>query len=301
LIESRGLAKDSHVGPHVVHALRDVSIIVHHGEFVAVVGPAGSGKSTFLNLVGCLDSPTEGTYFLDGRDVSHLSWDAQADVRNKKIGFVFQTFNLLPRMTALENVERPLVYTDPPPRERRALARAVLAAVGLTGRAHHHPVQLSGGQQQRVGIAGALVNDPVLVLADEPTGNLDTQTSAEVMTIFEALNRRGITIMLVTHEPDIAGHAGRVISFRDGVVIADEATAAPRPAGPHRGAGPGRAPSSRRRRSSWRRSSLPDPRRHRHRARCDDHRRAPVRVDVRAQVTEPIRVIESPGPGGIGP
>jgi putative ABC transport system ATP-binding protein len=219
LIETRGVDKDYHLGAHVVPALREVSVTIRAGEFVAVVGPSGSGKSTFLNVLGCLDNPTAGTYALDGRDVSGLSWDEQADVRNQKIGFVFQTFNLLPRMTALENVELPLVYSGRPPLTRRARAQAALAAVGLSDRAHHRPLQLSGGQQQRVGIARALVNDPLLVLADEPTGNLDSQTGAEVMAIFQALNRRGITIVLVTHETDIAGYAERLLTFRDGRLV----------------------------------------------------------------------------------
>jgi putative ABC transport system ATP-binding protein len=229
-IEARDLSKDYQVGPHVVHALRGVSVAIGAGEFVAVVGPSGSGKSTFLNLIGCLDAPSAGTYLLDGRDVSRLTADEQADVRSRKIGFVFQTFNLLPRITALDNVELPLVYNGTPPRERRARARAALAAVGLSDREHHHPVQLSGGQQQRVGLARALVNDPLLVLADEPTGNLDTRTGTEVMAIFQTLNRRGITIVLVTHEADIAAYAGRVLTFRDGRVIADEPVADPRQA-----------------------------------------------------------------------
>jgi putative ABC transport system ATP-binding protein len=230
LIETRALAKDYHVGPNVVHALRGVSVTIRSGEFVAVVGPSGSGKSTFLNLIGCLDGPSAGEYRLDGRDVSRLTWDERAEVRNQKIGFVFQTFNLLPRMTALQNVELPLVYNGTSPAARRERARAALAAVGLADREHHHPVQLSGGQQQRVGVARALVNEPRLVLADEPTGNLDSQTGAEVMAIFEALNRRGITIVLVTHEADVAAYAGRVLGFRDGVVTADSPGAPSRPA-----------------------------------------------------------------------
>jgi len=230
LIDARGLTKDYHVGPHVVHALRGVSVTVEWGEFVAVMGPSGSGKSTFLNMIGCLDSPSAGEYRLDGRDVARLSGDEQADVRNQKIGFVFQTFNLLPRITALANVELPLLYNDTPTQARRARARAALAAVGLAEREHHHPVQLSGGEQQRVGLARALVNDPILVLADEPTGNLDSHTGAEVMATFRALNRRGITIVLVTHDAAIAGYAERVLTFRDGEIIADERAAEPRPA-----------------------------------------------------------------------
>jgi putative ABC transport system ATP-binding protein len=230
LIDTRDLRKDYHVGPHVVHALRGVSVTVRWGEFVAVMGPSGSGKSTFLNLVGCLDSPSAGEYRLEGRDVSRLTGDEQADLRNEKIGFVFQTFNLLSRITALANVELPLLYSGTPPGERRARASAALASVGLAEREHHHPVQLSGGEQQRVGLARALVNDPILLLADEPTGNLDSQTGAEVMAIFKALHRRGITILLVTHDAAIAGHAERVLSFRDGEIVADERAPEPRPA-----------------------------------------------------------------------
>jgi putative ABC transport system ATP-binding protein len=228
LIEIRDLGKDYRLGPHVVTALRGVSLTIRAGEFVAVVGPSGSGKSTLLNVLGCLDGPSAGAYLLDGRDVSGLSGDEQAEVRNEKIGFVFQTFNLLPRMTALENVELPLIYRGTPPHERRARAREVLGAVGLSDREHHRPVQLSGGQQQRVGIARALVNDPLLVLADEPTGNLDSRTGGEVMAIFQALNRRGITIVLVTHDRDVADHAGRLLAFRDGALVGDEPAAAAR-------------------------------------------------------------------------
>ncbi len=230
LIETQGLVKDYRLGPHTVHALRGVSVAVAPGEFVAVMGPSGSGKSTFMNLLGCLDTPTAGRYLLEGEDVSSLSGDQLARVRNRKIGFVFQTFNLLPRVNALENVELPLLYNGTPPRERRPKARARLEAVGLGDRGHHLPTQLSGGQQQRVAIARALINDPALILADEPTGNLDSRTSVEIMALFQELNRSGITIVLVTHEADIAGYARRSLAFRDGRLIRDEPVAAPRDA-----------------------------------------------------------------------
>src|SRR6058998_2123799 len=222
LIETEGMVKDYRVGTQVVHALRGVRVEIGVGEFVAVMGPSGSGKSTFMNLLGCLDTLTAGCYILDGDDVSHLSREALARVRNRKIGFVFQGFNLLPRTSALENVELPLLYNDTPASDRRPKARAKLEAVGLADREHHHPAQLSGGQQQRVAIARALINDPVLILADEPTGNLDSRTSVEVMAVFQELNRNGITIVLVTHEADVAHHARRVLRFRDGRLLADE-------------------------------------------------------------------------------
>ncbi len=222
LIAVADIVKDYALGTRKVHALRGVSVTIHAGEFVAVMGPSGSGKSTFMNLLGGLDVPTSGRYLLDGLDVSHLSPDKLAGIRNEKIGFVFQTFNLLPRTTAVENVELPQLYGYLPPRERRPRARARLAAVGLAEREHHHPAQLSGGQQQRVAIARALINDPILILADEPTGALDTRTSVEIMALFQELNRSGITIVLVTHEPDIARYAGRILSFRDGRLVKDE-------------------------------------------------------------------------------
>jgi putative ABC transport system ATP-binding protein len=230
VIVTENLTKDYRLGRHVVHALRGVSISVRRGEFLAVMGPSGSGKSTFMNLLGCLDTPTEGRYLIDGEDVAGLDRDALAGIRSRKIGFVFQTFNLLARTTALENVELPLLYTSVPARERRARAHKRLADVGLANREDHHPSQLSGGQQQRVAIARALVNDPTVILADEPTGALDTRTSLEIMALLQSLNRTGMTIVVVTHEPDVAQHAGRVLTFRDGRVIRDEPVTAPRDA-----------------------------------------------------------------------
>jgi putative ABC transport system ATP-binding protein len=227
LIETEDLVKDYHLGSRRVHALRGVSVRVHAGEFLAVMGPSGSGKSTFMNLLGCLDTPTSGRYRLAGVDVSAMGPDQLAQIRNEKIGFVFQTFNLLARTTALENVELPLLYSQTGGRDRRQRAQAKLAAVGLSDREHHHPAQLSGGQQQRVAIARALINEPVLILADEPTGALDTRTSVEIMALFQDLNRGGITIVVVTHEPDVARYAGRVLSFRDGRVTRDEPQAGP--------------------------------------------------------------------------
>lgn len=227
IIATQGVAKDYVLGSHVVHALRGVTVAIEPGEFVAVMGPSGSGKSTFMNLLGCLDTPTSGRYFLDGRDVAGLDRDELARMRNAKIGFVFQQFNLLPRTSALENVELPLLYSDLPVRERRGRARDKLAAVGLTDREHHHPSQLSGGQQQRVAIARALVNQPSVVLADEPTGNLDSRTSIEILALLQRLNREGLTIVLVTHEADIATYAGRVLVFRDGRLLSDERRVVP--------------------------------------------------------------------------
>ena len=211
------------MGDVEVHALRGISLTIREGEFVAIMGASGSGKSTTMNIIGCLDRPTRGTYILDGEDVSQLSKDARADIRCKKIGFVFQGFNLLSRTSALENVELPMLYlgVDATTRHQRALD--ALAAVGLAGREQNHPNQLSGGQQQRVAVARSLVNNPALILADEPTGNLDSRTSVEVMEIFQRLNReRGITLVLVTHEPDIAQYAQRIVVFKDGKIKSDQ-------------------------------------------------------------------------------
>jgi putative ABC transport system ATP-binding protein len=227
VVEVEGLTKDYRIGDHVVHALRGVSLRVQVGEFVAVMGPSGSGKSTFMNLMGCLDRPTSGRYRLERRDIAGLSPDELARVRNRQIGFVFQGFNLLARRSALENVELPMLYSGRSARERRQRARAALQKVGLGDRVHHHPAQLSGGQQQRVAIARALVNDPIVILADEPTGNLDTRTSVEVMAQFQELNRSGITVLLVTHEEDIARYGSRILGFRDGRLIRDEPVAEP--------------------------------------------------------------------------
>jgi putative ABC transport system ATP-binding protein len=221
LIVTSELVKVYRMETYAVTALNKVSIDIAAGEFVAVMGPSGSGKSTFMNLLGCLDTPTSGQYTLAGEEVSRLSGDALAAIRNRRIGFVFQSFNLLPRTSAVENVELPLLYSHVSSDERRRRALARLEEVGLAARADHHPAQLSGGQQQRVAIARALVNDPVLILADEPTGALDTRTAFEVMGLLQDLNRNGMTVVLVTHEHDIADFSSRVISFRDGHVISD--------------------------------------------------------------------------------
>ena len=221
LIDTRDLVKVYRMGDTEVRALDGVSIGIAKGEFVSVMGPSGSGKSTFMNVVGCLDRPTRGEYRLDGKLVSEMSANQLAAVRNRNIGFVFQQFNLLARTPALENVELPLIYAGVPRKERLDRAMKMLHRVGLGERAHHHPAQLSGGQQQRVAIARALVTDPKLLLADEPTGNLDSRTSVEVMGIFQELNDQGLTVLLVTHESDISDHARRVVTFKDGLVLSD--------------------------------------------------------------------------------
>ena len=230
VIAVRDVQKTYRMGQTRVRALRGVSLEVRAGEFVAVMGPSGSGKSTFMNLLGCLDRPTSGEYWLMGVPVGTMSADRLAAVRNRSLGFVFQGFNLLSRATALKNVSLPLVYAGMSAEEQERRARRVLELVGLSARADHRPNQLSGGQQQRVAIARALVNGPALLLADEPTGNLDSRTSVEIMALLQALNERGLTIVLVTHEPDIASYAQRQILFRDGRVVSDEPVLAPRQA-----------------------------------------------------------------------
>lgn len=223
LIETVDIHKIYDVDENPVHALDGVSVSIERGEFVAIMGPSGSGKSTFMNIIGCLDQQTKGQFSLDGIDVGRLSRDELAETRNAKIGFVFQGFNLLPRTSALENVELPMLYNNVPSGERRKRALAALKTLGLEGREHHNPNQLSGGQQQRVAIARSLVNDAPLLLADEPTGNLDTKTSVEIMELLVRLNREaGITLVLVTHEPDIASYSRRIIRFLDGRVVSDE-------------------------------------------------------------------------------
>jgi putative ABC transport system ATP-binding protein len=221
LIEVRGLSKSYVMGTTTVAALRGVSLTIGEGEFVAIMGASGSGKSTFMNLLGCLDTPTAGEYRLAGEKVSDMSGDALAAIRNRRIGFVFQQFNLLPRTSALDNVQLPLLYAATPATQRRQRAMARLSQVGLASRHDHHPSQLSGGQQQRVAIARALVNDPSLILADEPTGALDSRTSLEIMVLLQQLNAAGMTIVMVTHESDIAAFASRIITFRDGGIISD--------------------------------------------------------------------------------
>ena len=227
LIRTQDLTKVYRIGDHVVRALDGVSLDIAQGEFIAVMGPSGSGKSTLMNLLGCLDRPTSGDYLLGGRKVSELGGDELAEVRNRNIGFVFQTFNLLARTAAAENVELPLVYAGVVPAERRRRALEMLAKVGLAERAGHLTAQLSGGQQQRVAIARALVTRPLLILADEPTGALDSRTSLEIMGLLQELNRGGMTVIVVTHEPDIARFAQRVLVFRDGKIVKNEINAEP--------------------------------------------------------------------------
>jgi putative ABC transport system ATP-binding protein len=228
LIQVQDLVKVYSLGEVEVRALQGVSLSIDRGEFVAIMGASGSGKSTFMNIVGFLDQPTSGQYLLEGINGENLSRDELAEIRNKKIGFVFQGFNLLSRTAALENVELPLLYAGTSTSKRKEMARKSLSAVGLEGREHHHPSQLSGGEQQRVAIARALVNEPAILLADEPTGNLDTKTSEEIMGIFQRLNREmGITIIMITHEPDIASFAKRNIHFRDGRIVDDHKNSAP--------------------------------------------------------------------------
>ncbi len=229
LLELQHVWKTYTMGDTELHALRGVNLGIETGEFTAVMGASGSGKSTLMNLLGCLDRPSRGSYLLEGQDVSRLTTDALASIRNRTIGFVFQNFNLLPRTSAVENVELPLLYAGVSAAERHARAREALERVGLGARAHHHPSQLSGGQQQRVAIARSLVNRPRLLLADEPTGNLDSRTSVEVMALLQELGRGGITVVLVTHEQDIAEHSSRIIVMRDGQVRSDQRRT-PRPA-----------------------------------------------------------------------
>ncbi len=231
VIEIKDLVKDYRLGQIPVHVLKGISFDIQRGEFVSIMGPSGSGKSTLMNILGCLDKPTSGTYSLDGISVGKLSRDELAEIRNKKIGFVFQQFNLLARTSAIENVELPLMYTEVSSTERHDRAMKALLAVGLAGRELHQPSQLSGGQQQRVAIARSLVNDPAIILADEPTGALDSRTSVEIMAIFQRLNRDdGITMIVVTHDPDVATYANRSIHFKDGRLQLDERIEHPRDA-----------------------------------------------------------------------
>lgn len=222
IIQINNIIKTYEMGNNIIHALADVSTQIYKNEYVALMGPSGSGKSTLMNILGCLDSPSSGTYFLNNTEVSKMSDDDLATVRNKEIGFVFQTFNLLPRLSALENVALPLVYAGLSQKERTEKAMKALNDVGLGNRSHHKPNELSGGQRQRVAVARALVNSPSIILADEPTGNLDSKTSYEIMALFEAIHDNGNTVIIVTHEPDIALHAHRIIKMKDGKIETDE-------------------------------------------------------------------------------
>jgi len=231
LIRIKNLARRYVMGTETVHALREVSLEIERGEYVAIMGPSGSGKSTLMNMIGCLDTPTSGSYELNGQDVSHMDDNQLAEIRNREIGFVFQTFNLLARSTALRNVELPMIYAGLPGEERRARALHALAQVGLADRVQHKPNELSGGQRQRVAVARALVNDPSILLADEPTGNLDSKTGVEIMALFEELAQKGNTIIVVTHEESVARHARRIVRLLDGRIASDQPAPGDRPAG----------------------------------------------------------------------
>jgi putative ABC transport system ATP-binding protein len=231
LIRLQNISRRYQMGAETVHALREVALEIQRGEYVAIMGPSGSGKSTLMNLIGCLDTPTAGEYELNGTQVGQMNDNQLAEIRNREIGFVFQTFNLLSRSNALHNVELPLIYAGVPAEERRRVALDVLAQVGLADRIHHKPSELSGGQRQRVAVARALVNKPSILLADEPTGNLDSKTGEEIMALFESLYHRGHTVILVTHEHDIAEHARRTVKLRDGVIESDDSAATPQTGG----------------------------------------------------------------------